>query len=86
VVIKGDLPATLKQDAEMYAGCVSGAIQMDAYLGIIEKLGFQNITIHKQKAITIPDEILSNYLSAEQLQEFKDGGTGIFSITVSGKK
>jgi ubiquinone/menaquinone biosynthesis C-methylase UbiE len=86
VVIRGDLPASLKQDAEMYAGCVSGAIQMDAYLGIIEKLGFQNITIHKQKAITIPDEIMSNYLSADQLQEFKDGGTGIFSITVSGKK
>jgi hypothetical protein len=29
---------------------------------------------------------MSNYLSADQLQEFKDGGTGIFSITVSGKK
>jgi arsenite methyltransferase len=86
VVIKGDLPASLKQDAEMYAGCVSGAIQMDNYLGIIEKLGFQNVIVHKQKAITIPDEILSNYLSAKQLSAFKDGGTRIFSITVTGYK
>ena len=86
VVIKGDLPVNLKLDAEMYAGCVSGAIQSDAYLGIIERLGFQQITMHKQKAITIPDDILANYLSTAQLNEFKEGGTGIFSIIVSGKK
>jgi SAM-dependent methyltransferase len=86
IVIKGELPAKLRQDAEMYAGCVSGAIQMVSYLGIIEKLGFQNVTIHKQKAITIPDDILTNYLSAEELREFNEGGTGIFSITVSGYK
>jgi arsenite methyltransferase len=86
VVIKGSLPAMLKQDAEMYAGCVSGAVQMDDYLGIIEKTGFSNVTIHKQKLITIPDDILTNYLSDEELTEFKNGGTGIFSITVSGYK
>lgn len=86
VVIKGILPVKLRQDAEMYAGCVSGAIQMDTYLGIIEKLGFSDVTIHKQKAITIPDDILKNYLSEEEVTDFKNGGTGIFSITVSGFK
>jgi SAM-dependent methyltransferase/protein-tyrosine-phosphatase len=86
VVIKGELPLQLKQDAEMYAGCVSGAIQMEDYLGIIEKLGFKGIVVHKQKAIEIPDEILLKYLSPVQLTEFKDGGTGIFSITVSAEK
>jgi arsenite methyltransferase len=86
VVIRGELPASLKQDAEMYAGCVSGAIQMDAYTGIIRDLGFREIVTHKQKAITIPDEILSKYLSPAELNEFNEGGTGIFSITVSGKK
>jgi thioredoxin type arsenate reductase len=86
VVIKGNLPAALKDDAVMYAGCVSGALQMDAYLGIVEKTGFRDITVHKQKPILIPDEILKKYLTAEELQEFKKGGTGIFSITVSGYK
>ena len=86
VVIKGELPASLKEDAEMYAGCVSGAIQMKNYLGIVGKLGFRDVTIHKQKAVIIPDEILSNYLTSAQLEEFRLGGTGIFSITVSGKK
>jgi arsenite methyltransferase len=86
VVIKGDLPAKLKQDAEMYAGCVSGAVQMDDYLDIIDKTGFQNVVVHKQKAITIPDATLSNYLTGDELLTFKSGGTGIFSITVSGSK
>ncbi len=86
VVIKGTLPAMLKQDAEMYAGCVSGAIQMEAYLGIIKQLGFKDVVVHKQKSITIPDNILTKYLSSGELIEFKEGGTGIFSITVSGQK
>jgi SAM-dependent methyltransferase/protein-tyrosine-phosphatase len=86
VVIKGDLPAMLKQDAEMYAGCVSGAIEMDAYLGIISKIGFKNVVVHKEKVVAIPDSTLTNYLSPAELEEFKQGGTGIFSITVSAEK
>jgi arsenite methyltransferase len=86
VVIKGILPTSLKQDAEMYAGCVSGAIQMDSYLGIIGKMGFKNVVVHKQKPIMIPDNTLKKYLTSEELNEFKTGGTGIFSITVSGSK
>jgi protein-tyrosine-phosphatase/SAM-dependent methyltransferase len=86
VVIKGNLPNALKEDAVMYAGCVSGALQMEHYLGIIQKTGFKNITVHKQKPITIPDETLKKYLSLGELDEFKKGGTGIFSITVSANK
>ncbi len=86
MVIKGNLPAALKEDAVMYAGCVSGALQKDAYLGIVERTGFRNITVHKQKPITIPDETLKKYLAPEELEVFKTGGTGIFSITVSAEK
>jgi len=49
VVIKGELPGKLQKDAEMYAGCVSGAIDINEYIGIIEKQGFKSIEIHKQK-------------------------------------
>jgi len=86
VVIKGNLPIALKEDAVMYAGCVSGALPMENYLGIIEKTGFRNIMVHKQKPITIPDETLKKYLNPAELEEFKKGGTGIFSITVSANK
>jgi len=86
VVIKGNLPEKLQKDAEMYAGCVSGAIDMNEYIGIIEKHGFKNITVHKQKEISIPENILANYLTPAEINSFKTGETGIFSITISGYK
>jgi arsenite methyltransferase len=86
VVLKGSLPEKLRKDAEMYAGCVSGAVDIDEYLAIINKQGFKNVTVHKQKEIAIPIEVLEKYLSKEEIVNFKNGETGIFSITVSGFK
>ena len=65
---------------------MAGAIQKKVYLELIEANGFKNITIQKDKAIIIPDDILGNYLSAEQIQAFKEPGTGIRSITVYAEK
>jgi len=86
VVLKGNLPKALQEAAEMYAGCVAGAIQKDVYLELIQTNGFTKITLQKEKAIVIPDDILSNYLNAEELQQFKAGNTGIFSVTVYAEK
>jgi len=86
VVLKGNLPEKLRKDAEMYAGCVSGAIEMDEYLKIIKEQGFINTTVHKQKEILIPTDILANYLTPEEITSFQNGETGIFSITVSAYK
>ncbi len=86
IVLVGELPEALQKDAEMYAGCVAGAIQKDAYLELIHQNGFNWVTIQKQKAIVIPDDILKNYLNDAELAQFKSGQTGIFSITVFAKK
>ncbi len=86
VVLVGNLPEALKHDAEMYAGCVAGAIQKEVYLELIKSNEFINITIQKEKVIIIPDDILVNYLTAEQITGFKNGNTGIFSITVYAEK
>lgn len=86
IVLEGELPKQIKEAAEMYAGCVAGAIQKHLYLELIERNGFTNLTIQKDKAIVIPDDILSNYLSAEQISDFKQSGTGIRSITVYAEK
>ena len=86
VVLEGRLPKEIKEAAEMYAGCVAGAIQKEVYLELIEANGFKNITVQKDKAIIIPDDILSQYLSAEQIAAFKQSGTGIRSITVYAEK
>ncbi|MEQ8524582.1 arsenite methyltransferase [Gracilimonas sp.] len=86
IVLEGDLPEALREDAEMYAGCVAGAIQKETYLDYIKEAGFENITIQKQKPIEIPDDILNQYLSEDEIVEFNSGGTGIYSITVFAQK
>lgn len=86
VVLVGVLPEKLKGAAEMYAGCISGAIQKDEYMNLISANGFKNITIQKEKAIIIPDDILAAYLSAEEADAFKKSGLGIYSITVFAQK
>lgn len=86
VVLQGNLPEQLRNEAEMYAGCVSGAIQKETYLELIKINGFSNMKIQKEKAIIIPDDILSNYLSPAEIEAFKSGETGIFSISVYAEK
>lgn len=86
VVLIGALPEGLRKDAEMYAGCVSGAIQKEVYLELIHANGFENVTIQKEKPIYIPDDILNKYLNPEELAAYRNDSTGIFSITVFASK
>jgi ubiquinone/menaquinone biosynthesis C-methylase UbiE len=86
VVIKGDLSDKMKKDAEMYAGCVSGASEMNEYLKIVQNSGFMNVKVHKQKEIKLPDSLLSEFNDFDELNSFHAGETGIFSITASAKK
>jgi arsenite methyltransferase len=86
IVLEGELPAKWKEVAELYAGCVSGAIQKKDYMGIIEETGFKNITLQKDKTINIPDEILASYLSQDEIAKYRSGNTRITSITVFAEK
>lgn len=86
VVLKGELPEGLKNDAEMYAGCVSGAIQYDDYMNIIVNTGFEAVTVQTEKPIVLPDEILKNYLTDQEIESYKAGDFGIYSVTVYASK
>lgn len=86
IVLIGQMEDSWKQVAELYAGCVSGAIQKTEYLSIIQEAGFENITLQKEKEIVLPDEILKNYLSAESISAFRSSHKKIVSITVYADK
>lgn len=86
IVIKGKLPENLRKSAEMYAGCVAGAVQHDEYLRIISEAGFKNVQVKKTKVIELPDHVLKNYLSESEIDNYKKSGLGIFSITVIADK
>jgi ubiquinone/menaquinone biosynthesis C-methylase UbiE len=86
IVTSGDLPKGLKEDAEMYAGCVSGAIPREEYFEIVKGAGFENLKVQKEKEINIPDEILAKHLSASDLNESRNSEVGIYSITLYAEK
>jgi ubiquinone/menaquinone biosynthesis C-methylase UbiE len=86
IVIKGSLSPEFKKSAELYAGCVSGAVSQDEYLKIISDAGFVNVEIKQTKNIGLPDDILNKYLSEDEIKRFNEKLEGIFSITVVGYK
>ena len=86
VVIEGSMPMELQEAAEMYAGCVSGAIPKEAYLDLIRNQGFSEIQVQKEKQIILPDDILQAYLDENQRNLYRSSGFGIYSITVFAKK
>lgn len=86
IVLQGALPAKWREVAELYAGCVSGAVQKEEYLNIIKEAGFTNISLQKEKEIVLPEDILKQYLSAEEIAAYKNGSTKIVSITVYADK
>jgi SAM-dependent methyltransferase len=86
IVLVGELPKQLQEAAEMYAGCVAGASQKNDYLGFIEQAGFKKITIQKDNPIILPDDILENYLTKEEIATYRAYPPIIHSITVYAEK
>jgi arsenite methyltransferase len=86
IVYSGYLPDGVFEAAEMYAGCVAGASEKGKYLGIIKAIGFKNIQIKKERLIDLPDELLLKYISIDELEKFRQSGSGVYSITIYADK
>jgi len=70
MVTQGAMPDVLRNDAAMWAECVSGAIDKDEYIRIIGQAGFQNIEVLKERTY----------------QEYTRNDFALLSITVKGVK
>jgi arsenite methyltransferase len=86
IVLKGNMNEEFKKSASLYAGCISGAIDQDEYIKIIEEAGFKDIEIKKIQSTPLPESLLEEHLGSEEILSFKNNVKGMFSITVSGKK
>lgn len=86
IVLKGELPGSLQRDAELYVGCVSGAIQKADYLQLVEQAGFTNVIVQKEREIALPDDVLKNYLSDTEIADYRQQARGIYSVTVFAQK
>ena len=86
IVVKGEMNENIKEDISLYAGCISGAVQFEEYLKVIENAQFKNVQIKKIKKIVVPETVLSRYLSEKEINEFNGMDKGIFSLTIVGYK
>ncbi|GAK56822.1 protein containing Methyltransferase type 11 domain [Candidatus Vecturithrix granuli] len=86
IVLRGELPEKLKSLAELYAGCVAGALQYDEYLHAIREAGFVDLEIHKDHQYIVPNATLAQYLNQEDIQIYRQSNAGVFSITASARK
>jgi SAM-dependent methyltransferase len=79
VVASHHLPEAFKRDAELYAGCIGGALERAHYLSIIRQTGFEPVVVHSEHLIDVPAELMV------RLEEARSAA-GLFSITISGYK
>lgn len=86
IVLKGELPDNMREAAALYAGCVSGALQKEAYLQIVRECGYAQVEVKEERINHVPDEFLIKYVSQETIDTYRSSGAGIFSITVVGTK
>jgi SAM-dependent methyltransferase len=48
IVSYGKVPETVRQDAELWAGCIAGTMDKADYLALIRATGFQQVTVRKE--------------------------------------
>lgn len=75
VVTRGDLPEAVRQSAELYAGCVAGAMDEAAYLDLLRSAGFERVEVVKARPIELPASLLPDAAEAP-----------LWSITVRGAR
>jgi ubiquinone/menaquinone biosynthesis C-methylase UbiE len=86
IVTRGKLPEALKRSAELYAGCVAGAVDIEEYIDIMHQAGIEKHVIHKEIKTELPLDLLKEVLNEQELKNMLDSEVGIYSITVSGYK
>jgi len=86
IVTTGKLTPAIKSIAELYAACVSGAIEKSKYLDIMKNSGLINIRIDKENPISLPDETILRYISKEDLDDYRKSGISVVSINVYAEK
>jgi arsenite methyltransferase len=65
VVVRGNVPAEIKKNMELWVGCVAGALSDYEYVAKLAKAGFDNIDIEPTRIYSIEDA--RTFLSARGL-------------------
>ncbi|MBL7197837.1 MAG: arsenite methyltransferase [Candidatus Omnitrophica bacterium] len=91
MVLTADLPEKVLKSAEMYAGCISGALKKEDYLGKIRNAGFKDVTVVKEDAVRLleyigSDETIKNVVQCMSEEEISTVSNALLSIKISATK
>lgn len=86
IVSSQALPDWTMKVAELYVGCVAGAIPKADYLNLIVASGFTQIIVKTERRIHIPQDILDQYADKEQIIDAKARDLHVLSVTITGRK
>jgi arsenite methyltransferase len=86
IVATGRLPEGVREAAELYVGCVAGALPEKEYLALINAAGFEGVRTAREQPISLPDEALSPHMSANEIAAFRASGVQLKSVTVLATK
>ena len=55
VVVRGDVPAEVKRNMELWVGCVAGALEEQEFLGLLREVGFEDASIEPTRVYKAED-------------------------------
>jgi arsenite methyltransferase len=55
VVVRGNVPAAIKKNMELWVGCVAGALSDEEYAAKLARAGFENVGIEPTRVYSIED-------------------------------
>jgi SAM-dependent methyltransferase len=89
IVLAGELPAHVRQNAKLWAGCLAGAIPEREYLRRIREAGFSELSVVSRKSAPLdPDQIeaLRGQLPEPSKRAAQELGDLVLSLQVRAKK
>jgi arsenite methyltransferase len=88
IVVQGELPPTIQENMESWAGCIAGALQEDTYRTLLQDAGFVDIDVEVTRRYNV-DEIVTtaaSTLQAELPEEQSGAGGQLVSAFVRARK
>jgi len=55
VVVRGDVPARVRQSMELWVGCVAGALEEQEFIALLEQTGFKEVSIEPTRVYEFED-------------------------------
>jgi SAM-dependent methyltransferase len=70
IVMLKDVPEDIKQDVEMWVGCIAGALPVNEYIEILKEVGFSDVVIEPVNIYT--KEIIESIVAQKNLYDLYD--------------